>query len=159
MTSISNAEICCPCGHKYQIPLYASVNTELNPEAVDKFLAGRLNVAACPTCSLEMLIITPVLFHDMERGFMVYAGSQEHPDGHIEDMSKTPVVFVEEYFVAVGALKKFRANPANAPVPYHKMEAATARAFAESYRDLYLELLKAEPKRTRKRRPAPPSEA
>ncbi len=156
MTPNSNAEICCPCGHKYIIPLCASVNTELNPEAAEKFLKGRLNVAACPTCKLEMLIITPVLFHDMDRGFMVWAGSREYSDGEIAELNgSAPIVFSHEYFVALGALKRLRADPAKAPVPSDQMNEARARAFAESYRDLYIEQLKAEPERKRRRTPAP----
>jgi hypothetical protein len=125
--------------------VYKSVNTQLNPEAVEDFFQGNLNRPECPACQKQLSLSTPVLFNDMERNFMVWAGRRRRTDPYVE-FNEGPypaVIYAANYDLALAALVMLRADPANAPVPFAEMNQEHLRFYVASFL-IYYARLKAE---------------
>lgn len=141
MTRIEQHLIRCSCGKEFRARLHESVNTQLSPEAVEDFLHLKLNRPECPSCHKQLWVMSPVLFNDMEREFMVCVGCREQPDGYVQSEEQlTSIVYTEDYLAALSALVVFRAHPKNAAVPYEEMNAEKVQTYIESYLRLYEEL-------------------
>ena len=141
MSRIVRKQVICPRGHEFMAQLHDSINTQLSPEAVSEFLEGRLNRPECPTCHQQVQIMTPVLFNDMEREFMVWVGCRNEADGHVErEEGLTSVVYAADYSAALAALVAFRAKPENAEVAYEEMNEEKARTYIENYLRIYRDL-------------------
>lgn len=69
---ISGVITCPQCGNAQEVAGYASINVSLNPELRDEFLAQNINRFECKTCQFSLPIRTDLMYHDMERGFVVY---------------------------------------------------------------------------------------
>ena len=142
MTSINKHQVCCSCGHNFRVRLYGSINAQLSPEAVEEFLRGELNHHECPVCHRQLWVLSPVLFHDMERIFMVWIGKDSEADGSVLQTGPPrwpPIIYAHNYVAALIALVAFRANPSNAVVPYREINAERTRAYVESYLRYYRE--------------------
>ena len=141
MSRLVRKQVVCRRGHEFMAQLHDSVNTQLSPEAVNEFLEGRLNRPECPTCHEEVPILTPVLFNDMEREFMVWVGCRNETDGYVQREERRPaIVYAGDYSAALAALVAFRAKPENAQVAYKEMNEEKARDYVENYLQLYKEL-------------------
>jgi len=63
-------EVRCPaCGTAQDAELVQSLNTRDQPAAVQRLLAGELNVLACITCGKRTPLTVTMLFHDPVRQF------------------------------------------------------------------------------------------
>ncbi len=83
-------------------------------------------------------MLSPVLFNDMERNFMVWVGNTGRADGYVEEEEcLTPVIYAGNYLAALAALAVFRAAPENTAVPFKEMNEEKTRAYVESYLRLY----------------------
>jgi hypothetical protein len=135
MTNINQHQIRCSCGHNFSVRLYESVNTQLSAKAVEEFLRGELNRPECPNCHERLWILTPVLFNDMERRFMVWVGNGSGTDGRVEQDGN--VIYTQDYFAALTALVAFRADPSNATIPFRELTAEKTQSYVQSYLKLY----------------------
>jgi hypothetical protein len=71
---------CTECGAEGYLEGWASINASLNPELKDKLLEGKLHVYQCDQCGASVHISAPLLYHDMDKEFMV----QFYPFGMTE---------------------------------------------------------------------------
>ena len=76
--------------------LLDSINATLDPKKRLELLKGNINVPACPACKKTFKVSKSLLYHDMERNFMVWYypfESMKHrkffdefsADGHLDD--------------------------------------------------------------------------
>jgi len=61
---------CGHCGQSFDATICHSLNTR-NPQLVETFLSGNMNVFTCPSCSKSFFIPFPVLYNDLRRCLMV----------------------------------------------------------------------------------------
>jgi len=72
MSIYRKVEINCPrCDGKSNTLIWETLNSQLNPEAKEKLLEGKINQFACTICGFEAPIQVPFLYHDMENKFVV----------------------------------------------------------------------------------------
>ncbi len=72
MSKVENTEIECPeCKKKQELPIWSSLNSELDPEAKEELLKGNINVFLCRGCGAEGLIPVQMLYHDQAKRFCV----------------------------------------------------------------------------------------
>lgn len=65
-------EIECPgCGSNREVLVWKSINAQLNPEAKEDLLNGKVNLFCCGNCSVQAPIAIDLLYHDMEKEFCV----------------------------------------------------------------------------------------
>ena len=73
MTRCDSHRIKCPlCGSKITIILYDTINATLSPKKREELLQGKINVVECPACKKTFKVSKSLLYHDMERNFMVW---------------------------------------------------------------------------------------
>ncbi len=95
-------EVECPrCGNKENVDLWDSINVQINPEAKEALLEGKLHQFHCSICDHKAGIEKKFLYHDMGKEFCVYFfpfPSTESDDFYDEftadaqmDMSRTGV--------------------------------------------------------------------
>ena len=66
-------KIKCPeCGTETDFPIWASINTKLNPEMEAAVRDMSIFRFVCPHCGAETKVNYPVLYHQMEDSYMVY---------------------------------------------------------------------------------------
>ena len=72
MTQRAVIDLDCPkCGAKGKVIIYQSINVSLDPSLREKLLVGKINIFHCPKCEQNSFISVPLLYHDMDRKFMV----------------------------------------------------------------------------------------
>lgn len=110
MSIRESIEIQCPkCGWKNETVIWRSVNRDINPEAKEELLAGRINLFHCADCGLKEYVSVALMYHDPENGFcvqffpfgMVQDSSffdQFTSDAHLDVVSDLPEEHVPEYF-------------------------------------------------------------
>jgi hypothetical protein len=60
--------VTCPsCNNRFSSPVLTIIDVSQNPEAKARFLAGQLNIAACPQCGSAGMLSTPLVYHDPEK--------------------------------------------------------------------------------------------
>lgn len=65
-------QIACPaCGKKCNVTVWNSVNSQLNPELVEKILDGSIFDFKCPACGHTAILVNAMLFHDMKHNRMI----------------------------------------------------------------------------------------
>ncbi|MEP2775459.1 MAG: CpXC domain-containing protein [Luteolibacter sp.] len=65
--------ITCPdCGHTGDFPIWDSLNADLNPEAKDELISGKLTRYVCGNCGNANEVAYSLLYHDMTGKLMVY---------------------------------------------------------------------------------------
>lgn len=75
-------ELDCPkCGRKQTAIVWQSLNAQVSPEARSSLFDGNINVFACKFCGTKGRIPVPLMYHDMERRFVV----QYYPSHVIDD--------------------------------------------------------------------------
>ena len=101
-------QITCPqCGSQVNTAIYTSVNVTTSPQLREKVMDESLFMWRCSNCSYEALLLHPCLYHDMDRGFMVYL-IPELRDDFLSDKE------VSEQFPELKALQKRLAPDLNA---------------------------------------------
>ena len=82
MTQQRQIQVDCPnCGAKEKVIIYQSINVSLDPSLRERLLEGKINIFQCGKCKQDAFISGPLLYHDMDRKFMV----QFFPFGLIEE--------------------------------------------------------------------------
>jgi hypothetical protein len=147
MTRIVMGGVGCICGHFFEGRWYESVNTQLGPDDVEPFLNREINRFECPECHKATWFPTPVLFNDMEREFMVWVGGrhQNTEDGFVQRLEgrnvphSSSIIYAEDFSAALDALRAFRDDPANVPLPFKEMTVEKSDEFIETFLRLYEE--------------------
>jgi len=79
MSRIVNKDvICSSCGTSIRAAVYESVNVTTEPALKEKVLSRTINGANCPQCGLQMAVATNLLYHDVDKKFMVWLRLNEH---------------------------------------------------------------------------------
>lgn len=82
MSQIEQTDVQCPtCGHSQSVTVWHSLNADIDPEAREELLAGRINVFQCERCDCQVTLTVSLLYNDMTRQFM----AQYHPFDALED--------------------------------------------------------------------------
>lgn len=83
----------CKCGEELTLTLWDSVNT-CDEELAYAFLSGVINSVLCPSCDLVCFIPVPVLYHDLERGLMIWIYDSRFTDNPAKQAhaEETPVM-------------------------------------------------------------------
>lgn len=78
MSSPTIIEVTCnACGTPAHFTAWESLNASLNPELRQRLLDGELTRFDCPQCGASATVLYPLLYHDMERQFMIRLVSDE----------------------------------------------------------------------------------
>jgi hypothetical protein len=72
---------CRQCRHQEAFVIWKSLNVSLNPEKKAELLSGALTRFTCPRCQWSSTVAYPMLYHDMEKRYMVWVyDSPVQPD-------------------------------------------------------------------------------
>lgn len=72
MTRQRSLDLDCPkCATRQPVALYDSINVSLEPGLREKLLNGEINSFRCEKCGERAFIPVPLLYHDMNKAFMV----------------------------------------------------------------------------------------
>lgn len=63
---------CKNCSYEFDITVYESVNGAFDIDAQQKLLKGELFSHTCPECGCVISLSYPMLYHDMDRKFMIH---------------------------------------------------------------------------------------
>ena len=63
---------CSRCGNKEPMDVWSTINVQISPDAKVELLEGKTNRFRCTICGLESLVVTNLLYHDMEKEFCAY---------------------------------------------------------------------------------------
>ncbi len=73
MTLHRYKEIQCPdCSAKDEVIVLDTINAQVSPEAKTALLEGKTNLFACPRCRTAFFLDRPLLYHDMQIGYMAW---------------------------------------------------------------------------------------
>jgi DNA-directed RNA polymerase subunit RPC12/RpoP len=109
MTRYESYKIKCPlCGKRVMVILCDTINATLNPKKRLELLKGNINIPECPACKKTFKVSKSLLYHDMERNFMVWYypfESIKHrrffdefsADGHLDDNAGLAEEEIPEY--------------------------------------------------------------
>ncbi len=78
MSRKETLEIKCACGHRFETELWRSANVTASPELKRQILEGQMNVVTCPECKSRFHVEIPFLYHDIERGEMIWVYPLEY---------------------------------------------------------------------------------
>lgn len=62
---------CHNCNTEWEHKIYQTVNVSMNPELKEKVFSKEIFLYNCPDCNTKRLVIAPLLYHDMEKNFMI----------------------------------------------------------------------------------------
>ena len=111
MTQMNDQNIDCPkCGHTQNVTVWNSINVSLNPELKEDLYKGQINMFKCDACEETVFISTPLLYHDMDKGFCVHY----FPFQAIQDGSD----ILMEYFTEEGRVQ-MEDNPLDPRMEYY----------------------------------------
>lgn len=68
---MSDAFICPNCGRETNFPIFHNLNITAEPRFKEEILSHRLFHFGC-SCGFETEVVYPMLYHDMERKFMIF---------------------------------------------------------------------------------------
>lgn len=72
MTLARTEKMVCPgCGKDQQVVVYSSINRNLDPELLVKLFEDSINVLVCSSCQKSYSIDVPLMYHDMDRKYVV----------------------------------------------------------------------------------------
>ncbi|MCL5279992.1 MAG: CpXC domain-containing protein [Planctomycetes bacterium] len=82
MTLKVNKAFKCPkCGHEESVEVWDTLNVSVSPGDKELLFEGKINLFACSECGHHAFINKPLLYHDMERRFVV----QYYPPESLDD--------------------------------------------------------------------------
>lgn len=64
--------LCNSCGETFEVLIYASINSDHNPELRERILNGTFFTYSCTNCGNVITAFHEVLYHDMTKNFMVW---------------------------------------------------------------------------------------
>lgn len=64
--------VCPDCKTESAFTAWTSLNVTLDPAQKESLLSGALFRFTCPSCGAQSQIVYPMLYHDMERQFMIW---------------------------------------------------------------------------------------
>ena len=68
-------QTCEKCHKEFEYDIFESVNVTLDPELREKVLSGEIYKVVCPHCGEVEVSARPLLYHDMDKKFMIYANT------------------------------------------------------------------------------------
>lgn len=80
--------ICPKCGHEQEIMVYPSINAGLDSDIADKLMRNQLFTFTCDKCGESTPLIFNCLYHDMERGLMVWLMPQSKSSAQEEQLNE-----------------------------------------------------------------------
>jgi len=81
MTDIRKEDCVCPhCNNGFKTNLYHSINVSLNSSLKTKLFKGEINGVTCPTCKKEIVVATPLLYHDMNNRLWLQVTWEDEED-------------------------------------------------------------------------------
>jgi hypothetical protein len=92
MAQKKSYNIRCPkCAREQAVELFESVNVTAEPELREELMLNKLNAVTCAGCQFTFQVHKPLLYHDAERGFMIYwlpvpAGAEEAGERQFADL-------------------------------------------------------------------------
>jgi hypothetical protein len=96
MPKKKDAEISCPkCGARNSMAIWDVLNTSADGDAKEDLLNGKINYFQCGSCDFRSFIPYPLLYHDVQKKFVVYF----LPDDELERSLKS------HHFTADGELR------------------------------------------------------
>jgi hypothetical protein len=64
--------VSCPiCQHRFQFVVWKTINVTVDPELRKRVLDGSIRDATCPSCEADSCINADLIYHDMDRDFML----------------------------------------------------------------------------------------
>lgn len=95
MSKQTIADITCTnCGQTFEVEVYTSVNSKLNPELRHSILAGTFFNHFCSFCGYKNNPFYEVLYHDMDKNFMVWLVKPDEDN----------IIFMQQHSLKAGAL-------------------------------------------------------
>ena len=92
MSTGSNMEITCGCGHAFKAWIWQSANVTAAPKLRETILKGDMNVVKCPSCGARFHVEIPFLYNDIKRQEWIwvypaeYGSNPEDARAEIEEM-------------------------------------------------------------------------
>ena len=80
---------CHECGKEFEVTIYNSINTELNPELAKKVHDATIFDVQCPYCKAQRFLNYPCLYHDQKNNFMVQLESYSNLIRFEKDYAET----------------------------------------------------------------------
>jgi hypothetical protein len=74
----------CPCGEKFNSPIYDYVNVAKDPSLQYTVLAGLLNVSTCPSCGRRIAHSQPFIYSDPAHNLLAFV----HPRGDVPEEAR-----------------------------------------------------------------------
>lgn len=82
MSRLHLVKLTCPhCQAENEAAVWDSINAQLDPQAKEQLLEGKINILTCSRCGVSSPIDAPLLYHDMEKEF----GVEYYPFKSIND--------------------------------------------------------------------------
>lgn len=102
--------IACPqCSSKGEFIIWESVNVDLNPELRDKIFKDETFLWTCPRCGEQVYVPYDMLYHNMEKQFMLFYSPFEPETGKYEPLDLPSDLFLDDYTIRkVYGLKEFK---------------------------------------------------
>lgn len=72
MSQLVRTTLTCPrCGTAFPAIVEQIVDVGIDPQAKARFLAGRVNMVACPNCGHTLAVGTPLMYHDPNKDLLI----------------------------------------------------------------------------------------
>lgn len=80
MSTQTSKDVSCPhCGAAVKTEMWPGINAQDSPELRERLLDETLFDWTCPRCGYRARLLYPCLYHDRDRGFMVYLAPSGNP--------------------------------------------------------------------------------
>ena len=91
--------ICPSCHQPATYRQWDSINADLDPELRKEILSGKIYNWNCPHCGRLYKVLSPTLYHDMKRKFMIYFDPRrpKEGDGFTLPPDKKYIKFFKDY--------------------------------------------------------------
>ncbi len=87
MSMMSSGEvICADCGKVIQIEIWETVNVTLDPDIKQRILDGSFYLVQCQACGWSKFLEYNSLYHDMERGAMIWLDPGGDPPYNLDSV-------------------------------------------------------------------------
>jgi hypothetical protein len=87
---------CKECSNEFGIYVWGSINVTVDPELREKILKEEVNFGFCPKCGAPHKIISPFLYHDMDKKLLVWVRLEEERPQKEEFLKQLKKIAEEE---------------------------------------------------------------
>lgn len=103
-------QITCPqCYSKGEFTLWESINVDLDPELRDRLFKDEIFIWNCPVCGKQVFVQYDVLYHNMEKRFMLFYSPFEPEEGKYSPLDiPTDLPFRDYTFRPVYGIRDFK---------------------------------------------------